>query len=1116
MHITRKTMLFAGATAAGLMLATAAGAQTQKTFNLPAEPAVKGIPDFATQAGIQIVAPASSLKGLQTQPVQGQIELHAALAKLIDGTGLEVASDTPTLIVLRMKADDPQPGATQAAAPAAVPAPGAASTGDSTTVVVTGSRLASRGFKAPTPVTVIDAQEVKLTGTQNLDVMLADTPQFTGSQLNSPTANTVQPGSPIGTATLNLRDFGPQRNLVLVNGRRFAITGPDFTTDINTIPAALVKRVEVVTGGSSAVYGSDAITGVTNFIMKDDFQGLELDAQRTWDEHTGTPTYSADLTFGGNLDNGRGNIVASLDYLNRGGYDRAQRGGWAGESLGDGCVTSSSWSATQAGTPVSVPSGETCAQAGGQPGLIFSGSSTVPTGRIGNLPTVGSSGSNPALNAALIAAGLQNMTTLGAVFDNTGKVVTPYVSPGDAYDLGPLSDIVTPEERWMGNVFAHYDFNDHATGYMELHFSDNKADVQIAPTSASGNFLVNTNNPYLSPQMDAVLVQLDAKESGTSSVTEGSQTLTTTPGDGLAVVNLNRRFSDLGGRFASSDHEVFRTALGVRGDLGDPAPGVLDGLKYDVYYTFARTTESDVQSGSISLSRFQNAILSQNGAAPVCNPFGLNMTPACASAISITSNSSLSAEQQVVAGTLTGETFNLPAGPIAFDTGFEWRYDQASYTPDVFLSSGDVSGWNAAKATSGSESVKEVYGEVRVPIFADLPFAKRLSLNGAFRYSDYNLKGVGGVWTYSLGSEWALNNDLAFRAQFQHAIRAPNVGELYGGQGTSGPSATDPCSSRAPVSQQTAAVRAVCIATGVPANLVFDPSIQSSAFLDQVVGGNPNLSPETSETTTIGAVYTPHYVPGLALSVDYYRISLSNAIAPLGGGGLQNVLNLCYDTLQNASSVYCQAVHRDPTTGQIVGPNYVTTTNANIGGILTSGFDIEGHYGFATDWGLMGSSRWDLSEDWTYVHEFTLTPVQALPNIKDYCVGAFGGTCGQPIPQWKGTSRVTWKTGPLTLSLRARYIGKVTVDSYLVPLRQGATPPALGTLTNPIIGAQTYIDLTASYDLTSKVVLTAGVRNLFDKNPPILGSSQLPADNTIPSTYDVEGRVIFVGTNIKF
>jgi outer membrane receptor protein involved in Fe transport len=987
---------------------------------------------------------------------------------------------------------------------------------DETVVVVTGSRLSNRGFKAPTPVTVLDQQELKLSGTQNVDVLLSDTPQFTANQLSSPTANTMQAGQPSGTATLNLRNFGPSRNLVLVNGRRFAITGPDFTTDINTIPAALIKRIETVTGGSSAVYGSDAIAGVVNFVMRDDFQGVEMNVQKTWDQHTDTPTYSVDVTAGGNFADGRGNIVASVNYLNRGGYTRADRGDWALPSLGDGCVTTDSWSDDHAGTPLAVPSGQTCLSAGGRPGLIFSGSATVPNGRLGNLPVVGSASSNATLDAALIAAGLQNMTSLGALFSADGKTVRPYVAPNDAYDLGPLSYIVTPQATWMGNVFAHYDFNDKATGYMEMHFSNTTADVQIAPTSASGNFLVNTNNPYLSAEMRNVLVELDKKETGTSRITQGTQTLSTTANDGLAIINLNRRLSDIGTRAGETDHSVFRTAFGVRGNLGDVSPSFLRDLKYDVYYTYARTSESQSQTGSISLSRFQNSILSQGGAAPVLNPFGQNLTAAAISAISISSNAGLRAEQQVFAGSVTGEAFDLPAGPVDFSTGFEWRYDAAKYIPDAYLASGDVSGWNAAKATSGSTTVKELYGEFRAPILAELPLAKRLSINGAFRYSDYNLKGVGSVWTYSLGSEWAVNSDLAFRAQFQHAIRAPNVGELFGGAGTNGPSATDPCSSRQPTAQQTTAVRDLCIATGVPAGLVFDPAIQPSNFLTQVTGGNPNLSPESSDTTTFGVVYTPSYVRGLQLSVDYYNIKLEDAISTLGGGGLQNVLNLCYNTIQDASSVYCQAIHRDPLSGQIVGPDYVTTTNANIGQISTAGVDIEGSYSFRTDWGLMGPTRWDISENWTYLDEFEITPIQDLPNIKNNCVGSFGATCGQPLPEWKGTTRVTLRTGPLTLSARARYIGEVTVDTYMLPKGQGATPPALNTLTNPVIEAQTYLDLTATYALRNNITLTAGVRNALDTDPPILGSSQLPANNTIAATYDVQGRVMFVGLNAKF
>ena len=977
---------------------------------------------------------------------------------------------------------------------------------EETKVIVTGTRLVSRGFLAPTPVTTVDAQELKLAGTQNLEVMLSDTPQFTANQLSSPTANTVQPGQPSGTSTLNLRNLGPTRNLVLVNGRRFAITGPDFTTDVNTIPAALVKRVETVTGGSSAVYGSDAISGVVNFILRDHFEGVEINAQRSVDQPTRTPNDSLDLTVGGNFGGGRGNVVVSVNYMDRDGFTRGERGGWALPSVGDGCVTAASWSSTRPGTPLAVPAGQTCVSAGGRPGLIFSGSSNVPTGRIGNLPVVGSAASNPALNAALVAAGLQNMSTLGAIFDPTGRTVRPYAAPGDAYDLGPLSYMVTPQKRWMSNAFAHYDFSDRATGYMEAHFSSNSASVQIGPTSASGNFLFNTNNPYLSPQMQDVLRQLDLRETGTTRVTNGTSSLTTTPGDGLAVLNYNRRFSDLGGRVADTDHQVYRIALGLRGSLPDVSARWLRDLKYDVYYTKARTTETQDQAGSISLSRFQNAILSQNGAAPVLNPFGQNLTEASANAISVASKSKITAEQNVLAGNVAGSLMDVPAGAIDFSTGFERRYAYSAYSPDVFLASGDVSGWNAARATKGSTTVKEVYGEVRVPLLADKPFAKSLSVSGAFRRSDYDVASVGKVWTSSIGSEWAPTRALTFRAQKQKSIRAPNVGELFGGQGTNGPTATDPCSSRAPLAQQTQAVRVLCEATGVPANLVFDPAVQPSPFITQVVGGNPDLTAEKSHTVTVGAVFMPPSVKGLQLSADWYRITVDDAISTLGGGGIQSVLDLCYSTIRNASSVYCRAINRDPITGQIAAPTYVMTTNANIGGIATRGVDLAGHYNFTRD-----GIQWTLDSNWTYVNELTFTPIQDLPGLKNRCVGTWGATCGQPVPRWKGTTRVSMKRGPLLLSARARYTGPVTVDAYAL----AANPPALESLTNPKIKSYTWLDLTAGWEFNRMVNLTGGVRNVLDKDPPILGSAQLPANNTIPATYDTLGRQLFVILNVK-
>ncbi|MDN4501449.1 TonB-dependent receptor [Alteromonadaceae bacterium BrNp21-10] len=985
-------------------------------------------------------------------------------------------------------------------------------------IAVTGSRISRAGFNSSTPVSVVDEEEFVLSGTQNIEQLLLDTPQFSGNQLDGPKANTVQAGQPVGVSTLNLRNFGSTRNLVLVNGRRFAITGPAMTTDINTIPAALIKRSEIVTGGSSAVYGSDAITGVVNFIMKDDFEGVELNVQSTWDQPTKTPTYSLDLTLGGNFDDNKGNLTASIGYLNRGGFTAEDLGGFAGASLSDGCVTADSFSKNGAGTPLSVPSGQTCSGAGGRLGFVGGGSSNVPNGRIGNLPLFGSANSDPEFDAALTAAGLQGMTSLGAIFDNQGSGVRPFESPADRFDLGPNSYVVTPQERWMANVFGNYDFNDHATGYMEAHFSSNIAKVQIAPSNISGNFLFETNSPYLSSEMQNILTLLDQRESGQSTITAGTSSMTTTPNDGLAIVNYGRRFNDLPTRSADADHQVFRTVVGIRGDIDNLSDSFLYDLSYDVYYSYAKTTEVDVQIGSVSLSRIQQTLLSENGEAPLLNLFGNgNITAAAADAIGISAVSKIEAQQEVAVASLTGVAFDMPAGPVDFAVGFEWRDASSAYIPDSFLSSGDVSGWNSARATTGSQTVQEIFGEVRIPILADQPGIERLDLNGAFRYSDYDVGSEDGVWTYSTGIDWAVNSDLTFRGQFQHAIRAPNIGELFGGQGSDGPTAIDPCASGQPASGQTQAVKDVCVATGVPASAVFTDGVQPSPFLRQIRGGNPDLNPEESDTTTLGVIFQPSQVRGLAVAIDYFNIELEDAIAPLGGGGLQNVLDLCYSTLQDASSVYCQAINRDPTSGQIAAPTYVFTANANIGGIKTSGIDFQANYSFDSDGEWLGrGSNWNISTSWTYTDEFTVTPIQELPELTNECVGAWGGTCGQPLPEWKGTTRVTWNNGPATVSLRARYIGELTTDRIVVPEARGEDAPSVDSFTKATIDSYVYFDLTGGYALSEDTQVTVGLRNIFDKEPPVVGSLAQGGVNSIPATYDVQGRVLFASINTHF
>ena len=982
---------------------------------------------------------------------------------------------------------------------------------DEPTITVTGSRLALNGATAPTPVTVLGSEEVSLSGTVNIETLLNDTPQFIGSQNSGPTGNTV----PGGTANVNLRGFGEQRNLVLVNGRRFAISGPSQTTDLNTIPSSLIARTEIVTGGSSAVYGSDAITGVVNFIMRDDFEGVEARGDVRFDQPTGTGTYNFDLTFGGNFADDRGNIVASVNYLNRGGMTRGARGGPIGTTLADACVTAASWSDDSAGTPLPVPAGQTCRGAGGLPGFIFGGSGTIPNGRFSGLPVVGAAGNSPAYDAALINAGLGGLTSRGFTFNDDGTVARPAVTPGDDYDLSPAAYLILPQERWMGNVFAHYDFSDSITGYAEVHYSTNKVEARIPPSGAGGNFLFDVNNPYLTPEMQEVLRQLDMAETAPRNFTNGTLTLTNNPNDGRAVLNIGRRLGDIGDRVAVSDREVFRVAVGVRGDLGSLSEDFLTNLSYDAYYTYARTSFTELQNGSISLSRFQQGLLSQNGAAPILNIFGQNISEEGARAVGISSTSFTEAKQEVLAANLGGELFALPYGGVAFNLGVEHRSAYAKFTPDGYLASGDVSGFNAAQPTEGGQKVTEIYGEARVPLLEGITGFERLSVNGAFRYSKYDLDGIGGVWTYSVGGEWAPTADIAFRGQYQHAIRAPNVGELYGGRTRSGPSLIDPCSSRQPVAQQTEAVRAVCIATGVPAANVFTLVVQPDQFITQVLGGNPNVGEEVSDTKTFGVVLTPTFLPRFSLTVDYFDINLDGAIATLGGGP-QNTLNLCYNILQDASSEFCDAVNRDTFTGAIAAPDYLQTLNANTGGLKTSGIDIEANYSVPLG-GLFGEdSSLSFNTFQTWTREFTVTPVQAFPNITNECVGAFGQNCGQPIPKWKGMTRLTLRTGPAALSLRHRYIGETTVDTYVLPSRRdGATPPPIDSLTNPVIETQHYFDLTANIQPSDSMEFTVGVRNLLNKYPPVIGSPA-PASNTFAATYDVEGRVFFVGTVLKF
>lgn len=1004
-------------------------------------------------------------------------------------------------------------------------------------IVVTGSRIARTDLTSSSPVAVVDAEQFRLSGTVNVEQLLNTLPQV----IPGFTAFSNNPGN--GAATVDLRGLGSTRTLVLVNGRRHMFFDANQISDINTIPSALIERTEVVTGGASAVYGSDAIGGVVNFIMKDDFEGIEISSQYDITTRGDGDRANVDLTIGGNFDDGKGNAVLYFNYFDRDPVFQDARA-FSTDALVDD------------------------EDENGNPALVPGGSASVPNGRFASFPLGEALEARPALQDAMRAAGIDpdTLTAFGIIANPQGGARN-FINPDDAFNYAPDNFLQIPQERWMVGGMSRYQIHDKVEAYVEGLFSNNRVDQELAPTPITGTFTFNTNNPFLSAAMRDVLTQLDQTEgslvaevvrdaNGNPILDEdgnfqdlrdadGAIVFQRDPNTGLPIIaasstardpvtgnaipgfastanngqvrlSIGRRLEEVGPRQNLDERNAWRVVAGLRGDLGDAGDGFLTNLNYDAYYLFARTLNTQRQFGNVSRSRFQQALLTNaagtactntaNGCAPL-NIFGAgNISEDAANFIRISATNVEESQLQVASGVISGDLFELPAGPAGFAFGTEWRSVSGRFSPDFALSSGDVVGFNAGQPTQGSYNVWELFGEVRIPLVADMPFADRLELNGAFRYSDYSLDNVGGVWTYAGGIDWGVTKDLTFRAQFQRAIRAPNVEELFGGQSQGFPSADDPCAQ--PAAATNPVVRDLCIATGVPAGAVGTPGVQPNSQIQGLFGGNPDLKEESSDTYTIGAVFTPSAVPGLSVTVDYYNISIDDFITVLGGS-LNNVLDLCFNTIQDINSQFCQAINRNAD-GTIAEPNFVEVLNANIAKLKTDGVDLQINYTMDLDFGMLSeTSTLSFYVLGTWLNKYNFTPVAELPDAIDRCAGQFGNTCGEPLPEFKTNTRMTYRDGPLTASIRWRWLDSVKDDQIL----NGGVDPA--DLAAPSISSQHYFDLSATYDVTENLQIFGGIDNLFDNTPPLVGDSSEQA-NTFPGTYDVLGSKLFFGATVRF
>ncbi len=933
------------------------------------------------------------------------------------------------------------------------------------TIVVTGSRIRRADLTTAAPLTVVNDEEFKLTGSVNVENVINSLPQV----VPGTTAFSNNPGG--GVATLNLRNLGSQRTLVLVNGRRYSFFDTSQVVDLNTIPSFLIDGVDVVTGGASAVYGSDAISGVVNFRLRNDLVGVEAGGQYNITERGDGRRYDAHLALGTDFADGKGHLTVYSEYYRRAPIYQNARAVSA------------------------IPYGDSAN------GLVFNGNATVPQGRI-IAPATQVIAAGNGLGAVTLnrGAGTNYGSSLGAIFNTPGLSSAYRNNTLDGYNIAGANLLMVPQERYLLGGYGEYKVNDNITAYAEVSFANNRVENQLAATPVTGVFNVNIANvsQYLSAADIAQLNTIDANEAAINAATVARGRAAALPGAGVVSLDVRRRLLETGGRLQLDERNAFRTLIGVKGD-------VVEGLHYDAYYSYSRTRNAQVQNGNISRSGFTNALLAGN-----LNIFGQGQISAeQLAAVSIVAQNQDISVLQVASGALSGELFGLGLGgeKIGFAVGAEWRGVSSQFIPDTALSSGDVIGFNAGDPTQGNYGVREVFAELNVPIIADRPFFHRLELHGAGRYSDYTLDAVGGVWTYAGDATWSPIRDITFRGQYQRAIRAPNVGELFGGQFQNFPTASDPCGTAAAAAST--ATTALCQATGVPAGLVGSAGLRAYTQIQSLNGGNPNLQEERSDSYTFGAVFSPSFIPRLNIKADYFHIKVDNAIG-VAGGGTANILDLCYNQIRDASSSICQLIQRNPTTGQIDGSfnadgtqNVVLATNANISSLKTSGIDIGVDYAQPLNFGLLGeSSRLLFSFLGTWTEKDDTQPIAGLDTVR--CAGLYGATCGDPHAKFKWNSRLSFVDGPLTISGLWRHVGGVSDDDDSTDF------------TVERIRAYNLYDVSVAFDVTDQFSLSVGVRNLTDKKPPVLGQSNSQQANTFPGTYDVLGRDFFFSTQFRF
>ncbi|MFM1897025.1 MAG: hypothetical protein RLZZ385_2099 [Pseudomonadota bacterium] len=951
-------------------------------------------------------------------------------------------------------------------------------------VIVTGSRIRRPGLVSASPISSIDSAEIDFQQEVALEKIMRELPSTIpgdGENVNNGTA---------GAGTIDLRGLGPERNLVLLNGRRLTPYNYFGRVDISTIPVALVERVDVITGGASAVYGSDAIAGAVNVVLKNDFQGFDLTATTSESQDNDGQTDNISITMGSELDGGRGNVAMNVSWSERDPVLLGQR--FLG-TLGIASANGANYDNFLAGRGPTPPPVAGC----GGPDSVASGGSTT------GIPT----------RVELNAGG-----SVGQFLDDgslyTGDAGTGLGARGgcSVFNFNPYNFYQTPNERYNAMMVGNFEFSERIETYTQVSFSDISVEQQVAPSGTFGtSFDVPMYNPLWPASAKNEVLAVANARLASGILTQGTNWQDTN-GNGVVDsadtlrMRLRRRTVELGARSERYDTENFTMMAGVRGQLvGD--------WNYDFSYQYGETNRTTVRGGYTNLTNIQNALQTKDGVNcengdSSCVPINLfggfgTITPAMAAYAQAIALQQQKYDQKVVQLIVDGpvDAVQLPwaDNALALSVGLEKRAENGSLEPDECLKLAPASCQGGAGGNllpiSGGYKVNEMFFEGNLPIVEGAEFAQSLAFEFGARQSDYNT--VDKVDTWKAGFTWVPVDDLLFRVMQQEATRAPNVRELFSPITRGLDNATlDPCSVKNAANIDSR-LRDLCISTGVPAQLVGVVADIISGQIQTFDGSDPQDKPaaESADTFTAGLVWTPTFdmFSNFVLSVDYYDITVDDII---GEFSAQEILDQCYGLGLSEACAKVKRVNgdlQDDTAGIIL---YTT----NLLYKQAEGVEVGFNVGFNLD--NLGQLSFSGNINKYLTQESQSSQISPVIDCKGY----YGTSC-DPLSDLRWVQRTTWDWRDLSASLQWRHIDGMSVE----PPEANNNFAAFRS-----IDSYDYLDLYLSYNFwDDRVRLSVGVTNLTDEEPPVLGNeigdTSSNSGNTFPSNFDTLGRFYTVG-----